>query len=322
MNSNRVIEAFHLRPFGSKGWLSGKLNCPECGKGDKFGVLFIDKGGVARCFYCQQSYPLFKVLLGRGRGDLLDFDYEYTPTSKLPSLYKAKQPVVNGKTPVQLPIGFIRVDSHPYLEERGFTKEQYDQFEVGVAELDPRTENKIVFKINQRGELVGWLARSTKTKEYHHANLKAHKREGAPLELRYRNSNNDFSRMLGGLDEITPQTITLILVEGLFDKANVDRLLGLNFQEEVKCCFTFGSDLSRDQVDLIPGTVQEVILMYDKGTITNMRAAGGKLMSSYQVSVALIKDEEIDPGNMDREYLSQILSNLMDYLYFYTELNY
>ena len=123
--------------------------------------------------------------------------------------------------------------------------------------------------------------------------------------------------MLGGLDEITENTHTVILVEGLFDKANLDHLMDLNDQEEIKCCYTFGSDLNITQADLIPLTVERIILMYDKGTIHNMKEAGGRLMSLFEVQVALIKDLDIDPGNMDKKYLGQLLLTLKDFLYFY-----
>jgi hypothetical protein len=66
--------------------------------------------------------------------------------------------------------------------------------------------------------------------------------------------------------------------------------------------------------------VEQVILMYDRGTIRNMREAGGRLMSIFEVKVALIDDPEIDPGNMSEIYLTKILSKLKDFLYFYSQI--
>lgn len=318
MNNQKVISEFRLKGFGSKGWVRGELFCPECSKGDKFGVLFTGNGGVCRCFYCSKSYPLWQILKSIGRGDLLDFDYEYKESYTLPSLKEEKKK--EDDQGVSLPIGFKYIYQNEYLEERGFTPDQFVQFKVGVAELDPKTENSIVFQIYQKGELAGWLSRSTYSKEWHHENLKRHKEFDEPLVLRYRNSENDFAKMLGGLDEITKNTHTVILVEGLMDKANLDRVLRLNDDESIKCCFTFGSDLSVEQVDLIPNHIQEVILMYDKGTLSNMREAGGRLMSLFNVKVALIEDEDVDPGNITEKYLVGILLCMKDFLYFYSQI--
>jgi len=317
MNNQKVISEFRLKGFGSKGWLRGELVCPECQKGDKFGTLFTEGGGVCKCFYCSKSFPLWKILKDLDRGDLLD--YEYKETYSLPSLMDKS--VIEENKEVTLPLGFVRVNKGlPYLDSRGFTESQYEQFKVGIAGLDPKTEDKIVFLIYQHNKLAGWLARSVQSKEWHHENLKRHKEFDEPLVLRYRNSENDFAKMLGGLDEITENTHTVILVEGLMDKANLDRVMKLNLCEEVKCCFTFGSDLSAEQVDLIPNHIQEVILMYDKGTLSNMREAGGRLMSLFDVKVALIEDEDIDPGNIPEKYLVEILLSMKDFLYFYSQI--
>jgi hypothetical protein len=60
--------------------------------------------------------------------------------------------------------------------------------------------------------------------------------------------------------------------------------------------------------------------MYDKGTIHSMREAGGRLMSLFMVKVALIEDGDVDPGNLDKKYLSRLLSNLKEFIYFYSSL--
>lgn len=315
MNKEHIISEFRLKPFGSKGFFKGSLACPICGRSDKFGIIFSNQGsGVTHCFYCSTSVPLFRILKALGRTDLLDYNYEYKGKKELASLQKE---IIQENKEVTLPIGFRSILYDEYLHNRGFTKEQYQQFKVGVAELDPRTENKIIFQIYQNQKFAGWIARSRESKEWHHENLRKYKELGEPLVLRYRNSENDFSKILGGLDEITPNTHTLILVEGLMDKANIDRLMFLNDQEEVKCCFTFGSDLSVDQIDLIPSTVENVILMYDEGTLNNIREAGSRLISLFTVKVALIKEKNIDPGNIDADRLSKLFLNMIDFLYFY-----
>lgn len=318
MNKNKIIAEFHLRPFGQKGWVKGQLVCPKCNRSDKFGVMFVEKSAVTHCFYCSESFPIAKILGDLGRSDLLEFEYEYIGATTLPLLTETKVNVE--KKSVTLPLGFKRIEKDDYLEERGFLPWQYEQYKIGVAELDPKTEDKVVFQIFQKGELVGWMGRSRKSKEWHHDNLKRHKEHDEKLVLRYCNSNHDFSKMLGGLDDITPKTHTVILVEGLFDKANIDRLLELNEDEAVKCCFTFGSELSNDQIDLIPKTVELVILMYDDDAIRKMQVAGSRLLSLFEVAVAVIYDPNIDPGNISSTNLYKLLLNVQSFLYFYSHL--
>lgn len=317
MNKDRVILEMGLRKFGQKGWMRGNLFCPECGRNDKFGILFVDNSAVTRCFYCAKSFSIFSVLKGINRLDLLDKEYYYQEKEMLSTLDKT---VVEEEKSVEQLIYLRDIDFDEYLNGRGFLDYQYQKFNVCVSDVDPKVDDMIVFNILQRGRLSGWIARSRKSKEWHHENLKRHKELGEPLVLRYRNSNNDFSKMLGGLDEITDRTHTLILVEGLMDKANIDRLMDLDNIDEIKCCFTFGSNLSEDQIKLIPNSVEEIILMYDLGTFNIMQDVGSRLLTMFDVKVAILKDDDIDPGNMDKKYLFNILENLKEFLYFYNQL--
>lgn len=317
MNVGSIIKAFNLKPFGSQGWLKGQLSCPDCGRNDKFGILFANNKAVTHCFYCSTSYSLRKILWSIGRQDLIDGDVEYELFKGLKELGVS---VDNDKDKsASLPIGFRRINHDEYLDSRGFEPWQYIQYGVGVSEVDPKVIDKLVFQIFQHGKLSGWLGRSRHSKEWHDNNLKAFKRGEEQLVLRYRNSENDFNEMLGGIDEVLPGTDTLILVEGLFDKANVDRLLDIkpDTRSNMKCCFTFGSELSDKQVSLIPRWVTKVIMMYDKGTVNNVRRAIEKLNNRFNVFVSIFKDEEVDPGNMTYEYFYELVKNIVDSQYFY-----
>lgn len=317
MNKELIIKEFSLKNFGSKGWMRGDLHCPECGHSDKFGIIFDDKGGVANCMRCSISLPLGKVLRDIGRKDLLSYEESFQVKNTLPSLRLEK--LEKEESEVLLPIRLMPVKYNDYLDSRGFTIEQYIQFHVMESTIDPQVRDKLVFLIYQRGILRGWLARSTKSKDWHKQNLKQFKEGTASLELRYRNSENDFSKLLGGLDEITSDTHTLILVEGLFDKANTDRVLELNNKPEIKCCFTFGDDISNDQVDLIPDTVDTVILMYDPGALKNMKNCGGRLLTRFDTQVAPIYGDK-DPGDMNIEEFNKSFNSMTPFLDFYTEI--
>lgn len=319
MDKEVIIKEFELRKFGSKGWLSGKLDCPECGLNDKFGILFNGDSGVCKCMRCSIDMPLKKYLREIGRGDLAKSEESYNPKPELPSLHGEKKQVEE-MPETDKPLGFRRISSDTYLNDRGFTHEQYDQFHVGVSNIAPGLKDKLIFLQYNGGKLVGWLARSKRTYEWHKENMRKHKEEGAILVLRYKNSENDFSKILGGLDEITPNTKTVILVEGLFDKANVDRLYQLNTIEEVKCCYTFGSDISDEQCDLIPDTVEHIIMLYDADAISHMKPSGGRLINRFRVEIAVIEDTDEDPGSMGFDMLQSFINKRKNFINFYQQL--
>ena len=320
-NKEFIIKSLSLRPFGSQGWFRGNAACPECGRKDKFGILFTEDSAIVHCFYDSYKTSLLTYLRLVNRKDLIDSeDYIIEVKKSLSSLKKeAKEEV---KSEFSLPIGFRYINFDGYLFDRGFIESDFKKFKVGVANLDPRTEDKVVFVIPQNGEDIAWLARSRKSKEWHDDNLRKSKEGTEELVLRYRNSDNNFNEILGGLDDITEKTHTVILVEGLMDKANVDRLLGLDYDEDIKCCFTFGSDISDKQVDLLLNkpNVDTIILLYDAGTVKKMKTSAGRLFINYNVLVSIIRDEDIDPGNCTLKELNDFIFNLKNFIEFYGSL--
>jgi len=321
----KVVEYYKLVPFGSKGWLYNPyFNCtnPSCGKHGKFGFKISEKGGGVHCFKCDHTESIFSFLKGQGKMEFVLFNKETSIKEKLSPIDVDEEHVGVELEPMEMPIGFKRLDHDEYLDGRGFEPWQYKQFEVGFTDsfLEKKLNNYIIFTIRLKGEIVAWLARSKRSKKWHKKNDKQAKKGKCPMVLRYRNSaDTEFSNILGGFDEISKKTKRLILVEGLMDKANTDKLMKLNETKKTKCCFTFGNKISDEQIRLIGETnVEEIILMYDCNTIKQIKTYSAKLSQRYKVWIAEITDEEIDPGNMTKEYLDGLLSNLKDFLYFYT----
>ena len=114
------------------------------------------------------------------------------------------------KTP---PFGFQRLYFDTYLEERNFLPEHYELFQVGETKIYPKLVGYLIFQFfNEKGECIAWMARSRKDKKWHEENLKNFKAGLGQLVLRYDNSlDTDFSKILGGYNEITSKTDTLIL---------------------------------------------------------------------------------------------------------------
>lgn len=319
---NNIIEKLNLKSFGAKGWMnSGDLYCPSCGKsGEKIGVKFSGNSGVVHCFWCDTSFNLFSYLKKIGRTDLIqsknsDFSYK----DKLESFLSIGE-VENLSTDnpeIKLPIGYYSIDNHPYLQERGFTKEQYKQFLVGQSNY-PTFRNRIIFLIKEENKVVGYLSRSIFSKEWHKKNLQDFKSGKGDLVLRYKNSETSFENVVGGIDEVVEgETKTVILVEGIMDKANTDRVLELNKSSDIKCCYTFGCNISLKQAyKLFTKGVETIILMYDYGFIQQIQSASLKLSRFFNIFISETHPER-DPGEMELDDFEKSLHNMQNAILYF-----
>jgi len=323
INKNQIIAELDLVPFGSKGWMnSPSTPCPVCGKKDKFGILFAGDSGVTHCFYnCGENMSLYNYLKHIGRADLVEYEQEASINSKLPSLISEIEEECE-LPEIELPKGYRRIWYSRYLSERGFKPYMYDEFEVGETDhfLERRLHNYLIFVLKQKRRVVGWLARSKRSKEWHKHNLENHKLKGELLELRYRNSTGtDFEKILGGLDNITDQTEEVITVEGLFDYVNLSSMLNTHKSDRLKVVFTFGDKFSDYQIKLLRETnVKKVSLMYDYKTIQQSKRYSMELSKYFHVQVCYIDKKDVDPGNIDRDYLQIVLDSRTSAIEFYS----
>ena len=324
INRSRIVEEFQLKAFGAKGWLGSKLlPCPFCGKADKFGVNFSENGesGVYHCFYCDKKGSIFSLLKAIGRGDLIvqDGENDYNLTDKIGLTLNVGREENEDLSceEIPMPLGFTPLKESPYLEKRGWEKWQLELYHAGTT-LDPKLKNKITFLLYEDGKLIGYLSRSTKSKEWHKKNLEDFKAGKGKLVLRYDNSTSTkFERVVGGIDEVSDKTTTVILVEGIMDKANTDKVLHLNESEEVKCCFTFGCKLSEAQMmKLYNKGVKNVILCYDPGTIQQVKSASLRLSRKFNIKIGELKGEK-DPGEMNYFDFEEVFINLVSPMEYY-----
>jgi len=304
MNRERIIDSLNLKHFGQKNWLSNSnLNCwnPNCGRSGKVGILMEGKSNVVHCFYCGEAIHLNKFLRKIDRSDLIENDFEISIKQQLEGIHTNKEES-SELGEINQPIGFTRIFKNEYLKLRKFNKYHYDIFKPGKSQLEPGlTDDHIIFQIFQNHKLVGWLARSNKSYIWHKENIRLHKEENKRLILRYKNSNSEFGKILGGYDEISEDTEMIIIVEGLFDKVSVDTELCLNVSPYIKCVFTFGNKITFDQINLLKKhkNIQKIFLLYDYNTIYEMKKSAMTLSNYYEkVRVCEIKDEK-DPGEMD-----------------------
>lgn len=323
INKEQVIKELGLRKFGHKGWMkSPDLKCPKCGRSDKFGIKFNEKGGgTAHCFYeVGEGMSLYRFLKHIGRDDLIIYEKGLRSIDmSLESLKNDEEFIYQEPDTKKEPKGYKRIFFDDYLDERGFEPEQYNILNVGKSD-DYLLKNYIVFLLKQKGKVVGWLARSKYDKEWHNENLRKFKDGEGSLVLRYRNSSKtDFDRILGGFDEITPNTEEVWIVEGIFDKANLDRLYGLYNNEKVKCLFTFGNRVTDNHLYLLKTTnIKKIVMLYDYGTVKQVKKHSLQLARNFEVWVGEFKTEDIDAGDATKKYMDNIFSNLKNYFYFYT----
>lgn len=313
-NKSKVIRELDLKPFGVKGWMTNhKLICPWCGKDEKLGFLFIGNG-IVHHLKCGHKTSLYNYLKATNRMDLWGKE---APTVRIQPLTPIKDSLVKEEKELEvkkLPLGFKPISKSDYLDNRGFLKEHYDLFNPGITNLVPKLrKDYIIFNMKHGENLVGWLARSVMSKKWHDENLRLFKEGKSELKLRYENSSDtDFSKIVGGFNDITENTTTIVGVEGLFDKVGVDRKLGLNLSDEIKCCFFFGNHVSRNQAKLIKETfpnVKNFYLLFDYGTEQESSRAGGLLIDYFDVYISKIKIKGEDPGTMTSEQIIESLEN-------------
>lgn len=327
---NKIVELFqiNIRRRSPKGWYEG--NCPFCGKEAHLGInlgelsegKYKDKISF-RCVKCSEKGGLFKLLKKIGKDDLLA-GYESVDAS-LP--VEKKIGVTKGveedlEVPVKTPpLGWRRISDNDYLNERGFEPWQYDSFKVGMTKLFPRLKGYLIFLIEEDGENKGYIARSTKGKEWitefndkiKEYNKTADKDYRKNKYLRYQNEGGvAFEKLLFGLDEVTEKTHTVIIVEGITDKANVDRKLRLNLSDDIKCLVSFGKALGDTQIIKLKkkgSNINSVILLYDPDAINDSKEYGSKLEAEFKsTKIGFLKDK--DPGDLSLEEMLDVLDNL------------
>lgn len=331
VNKQQVIQILNLIQSGSKGWYSGK--CPYCDS-EKFGIKFdSDYNGQKRtnfnCFKgdCQQHGSIFKLLKDINRLDLINdtfhskIDIEKKLSNKLNTILLNSTETLDLNTIEKpLPIKFKRIYSDDYLNNRGFNDGHYNTYHIGISDRDYLyKDDYVIFLIMEDNICKGHIGRSRKSKEWIDVYNEELKKNGVDKKyLRWVNSpNTDFEKLLFGIDEINNKTETVILVESITSKSNVDRLLNLFHTDFIKCCATFGKKISKYQIAKLQNKdIKNIILLFDPDAIDRSKKHSLELSQYFNTSVGYIKDEMKDPGNLTEDEMYDVLSNLENALEF------
>lgn len=305
-------------------------DCPECGQRE-FSVSLKDNHlfgcfRLNRCGFKGNIYTLYKIT-GKGRKlyeDINIIKYE----DKFKAVWNENKQNLD-KTSVELPdiqkpIGFITVQSNEYLNSRGFNKKQYEMFKPGITVVDPQLKNDyIIFLIERASKIKGFIGRHIWNKsEIEKHNKLYFEKTGVKNKIkRYRNSTGTkFSHLLYGIEEITHKTDTIILTEGIFDKFNIDRLLSIYEQNEIKVCCTFKCEVSDEQIFMLQSLgIKNIILLYDSDVLKQIKKNAIELEKYFNISVGYHYDTKKDPGDWTDKEIDYVLSNLKSPSKFFIE---
>jgi hypothetical protein len=292
--------------------------CPWCGV-NEFGIELADNHRF-NCFRkakCGETGNIFRLLKKVGRLDLLGNlgveSIKYDERLENIIEKKIEQSLDLTIETVQPPLGWKRIHSDFYLENRGF--ELFDKFEVGKSKLFRKLKDHVVILVRDGGEIKGYVARIAKDK----SELKQLEIDLGHKVPRYQNSQTDFTRLLAGIEEVNENTHTIILVEGLFGKEAVDRHLKLDLNDEVKCCCTFGAKLSPEQIfKLQLKGIKHIILFFDIDVINKIKKYTMEYLNEFEsVRVIHTNDKDKDPADLTYKEMITVYNNKIDPIKFF-----
>ena len=318
-------------------YLNGKgshyiCKCPYCKKEDHLYVQRSTNRVNSRgenisfmweCKRCGENGRIRKLFHALGKLHLIDFgkDTKIEERLNLIEKYKKKEQQidlsVNEKNP---PLGYKRVFDHSYLNARGFTKEQYEVYNVGTTKFGSEYKDYVVALVMEDGCCKGYVGRCTySNKELDQYNQALKENGVKQRKPRYKNSSNtEFGKLLMGIDEITEQTEIVIIVEGFFDKANIDKLLKTYNSPSIKVVCSFGKKISIEQITKLARKgieLDKVVLLYDPDAVEESKRYAFQL-SQYFQNVKIGFTKEKDPGDLSYDEFEEILDNLEEPLGF------
>jgi 5S rRNA maturation endonuclease (ribonuclease M5) len=270
-------------------------DCPLCKKSGKFYLnktKLLKKGtngkflGSWNCFSCGEYGNINSLLYKFNRIDLLNIK-EVTPDtlSKYSLSDDSGIDTEIGLLNESIPLPNLKPISSDYLAKiRGWSDAQIQKYEV------LEDYNYLYFKIKQFGDTVALLGRR-----------KPNKSESI---AKFNNSKVDFSRIIGGIDDIKETTESIILVEGIFDKEAIDSKLNITKNEKWACVFSFGKSLKKPQIEGLINykNIKRVYVAYDPDAMdSSIKTA--KRLSKYYKEVFIIDLVDGDPDELPKEEL-------------------
>lgn len=288
--------------------------CPQCGH-NEFGIS-LEEGHRFGCYRknkCGFSGNIITLLRYFGKLDEVLQEKVKNLPNRLETVRRMNSLTAQELPNIAMPVGWKRVYEHSYLESRGFQEIDYERYPVGITNIDAKTKkNYVIFQCIQDKQIKGWVARHRFSKKDLDALNEQRKNNNFPIVPRYINSFSDFGEMCYGIDEVSPLTSTLVIVEGIFDKINIDKLMNIYHQDEIRCIATYKAAVSEGQMGLIHKrgpNINNIILLYDSDVIKSIKHTISVLQGYYNVLIGYHKTK--DPGDMNTQDLEEVLENLL-----------
>jgi len=262
--------------------------CPKCDH-DEFGISLVQENHPFNCFRkkkCGWSGNIFDLMRFKG---VYTMDRDIDIFGRLGEEHEAE----DWNIPISAePPRWKRLKANSYCESRGFTKDDFERYEVGASIL---SRNFITFLVRVEGEIRGYVSRHTKHKEYS-------------------NSVTDFGKLLYGIDDVPQGAENVIVVEGIFDAIAVNRLLGLVPGGVWTCVATFGGKLSEGQLRLLRAKeVQNIYVLFESDIMDKTKHVIANASVDFNTYGGILPDEK-DPATMTATELLLVLENSVNFI--------
>lgn len=263
--------------------------CPFCGKESHF---YVNVNTLRfSCKKCWEEGGVYKLLSQFDKLYLLEGatieDREVISKIRDLTTSVAEDVKLEPLPPRKMPVGYKVCLHDTYLErDRGLTPDVMKRYAIGRTKLVRRYADYILIPVTTDGVITAFQGRYASKKV-------------PPDALRWRNDTGaDFAKMLYGYDDIKTSGVTVILVEGVFDKIAVDRRLRLDDCDDVKCCATFGKKISDYQRAMLQKKgVRAVVLLYDFDAIKEIKKYAFELDKYFSTNIVFTTKKDIDECN-------------------------
>lgn len=273
--------------------------CPKCKK-NEFGIS-LDENHIFGCFRkkkCGWTGNIFTLYAFLGIPFRKDANFK-TEKLKINKIERKLESFELEILPeIKMPIGFKRVFQDEYLDKRGFTREDYENYVCGKTILSPKFKDRIIVGFKDQGRIVAYSGR-TLTDEI----------------PKYRNSKNEYSsKHVDGLSESDYEEATL--VEGLFDRISVRNSFEiLGIESRVLSCH--GAKINEDQIKLMRRAgITKLNLFFDPDVLKVIVKSGSALEHQFDLKIMSLEDRSLDPGDCDVYQIAESYLNRKNFINF------
>lgn len=273
-----------------------RVICPKCGEEECYVSIDLENH-PGRCWRernCGYTFNIISLLILLDR--LSEFSSEYKSYSESVENKINREEFQYQLYPkeITLPLGFKLISKSAYLDQRKFTKGDYERHLPGITNYPSFNRNRIFFPTFEDFKVVGYVSRSVYSKEHCLENE----------ILRYTKSEeSDFSKILHGFN-YQNSCKTVVLVEGYFDYFQVLRTIE-KYKLDMICIPLFGVELSIEQsLKLKLYGVETLIYLLDKDIEHRLRTSSPDNLYMFDTYVSFCNEKDPDESSLEEIFLA------------------